>query len=84
MPQKNDLHSIMADGPFYDEFIQEAKEIIHTIDITPYLLDHSDLDNLYSDEGVYGGHFSKHGNSFVARTIYKDLDDSKLLVKRDV
>ena len=47
--------------------------------MTRHLLNRSDLDILYSDDNIYGGHFSKDGNRFVAEIIYKVLYENRCL-----
>ena len=32
-----------------------------------------DIDSYFSDNTRYGGHYSKHGNKFVAEIIYNEL-----------
>ena len=55
---------------------------LFTIDLTPYLIDNMDLDLLYSNDDKYGGHFSKHGNSFIANIIYKEFIEHDLIKKK--
>ena len=47
------------------------------IDITRELLNEKDLDDMYSDNNTYGGHYSKRGNEKIANILYdrmKKLD----------
>ena len=81
MPQKNDVMSIKNNGPYYDNFIKTISKKLFTIDLTPYLIDNIDLDLLYSNDDKYGGHFSKHGNSFIADIIYKEFKKHGLINK---
>jgi len=79
MPQKNDVISIKNSGPYYDRVINNLTEKLITIDITPHLINNTNIDVLYSNENEYGGHFSKHGNSFVADIVYKSLKYHNLI-----
>lgn len=73
MPQKDDVILVKDGVSYYDSFIKNIKERLITIDLTEYLLKRGDLDALYSDDNVYGGHYSREGNVFVAETINKVL-----------
>ena len=73
MPQKDDLSLIRGKGPYYDSFTNRIREKALVVDMTDYLLGASNLDELYSDDNEYGGHFSSDGNKFVAKTIYEVL-----------
>lgn len=79
LPQKDDLIHIRKNGNYYKDFINEIKKNIFTVDLTDSLINHNDLDILYSDDNVYGGHFSKDGNKLIAKIIYDKLKQKKLV-----
>lgn len=73
LPQKDDILFIREKGRYYDKFVHDIKKKIITIDLTENLLERNDLDDIYSDDNEYGGHFSADGNEFVARIIFEKL-----------
>ncbi len=58
---------------FYKDFVERTKEKLFTIDLTDVFLKREDLDDLYTDDSLYGGHLSKAGNELVAKEIYSKL-----------
>lgn len=82
LPQKDDVIAHQRGDAFTDELMQSAKSILHTIDVTKHIIDHPNLDDLYSDDSHYGGHFSKEGNAIVASTIFNYLEQHDLLDKK--
>jgi len=74
LPQKDDILFMREKGLYYDKFVNVIKEKITTIDLTENLLGRNDLDNIYSDDNEYGGHFSGEGNKIVARFIFEKLN----------
>jgi len=80
LPQKDDLLFIKQNFHFYEKFIKEIEKFggLQLIDITNELLEEQNLDELYSDDNSYGGHFSKKGNEKIATLINQKL---KLLKK---
>jgi len=81
-PQKDDILFIKQKGRYYDHFIEKIKEKVFTIDMTEQLLSAKNLDQLYSDDNVYGGHYSRKGNKLVADFIYKALKENHCLNQR--
>lgn len=79
MPQKDDLLFIRQKGPYYDSFIQNISKKIYTIDLTEDLMNRDDLDEIYSDDNKYGGHYSKFGNKVIAKIIYENLKNHKII-----
>ena len=79
LPQKDDVLFIKKRGYYYRDLIRSVGEKLVTVDMTDILLAADDLDTLYSDDNVYGGHFSKDGNCFVAEELYKKLKENNLL-----
>jgi len=74
MPQKDDLLFIRKKkSVYYSDFIEKIQNDIFTIDLIPYLLNRNDIDEVYSDDNVYGGHFSSYGNKLIAKIIYQAL-----------
>lgn len=79
MPQKDDLLFIKKKGPYYADFIERVSKKIHTIDLTSHLIYREDLDEVYTDDNEYGGHYSNFGNKVVAEVIYNKLREKRLL-----
>lgn len=73
MPQKDDLIRIRNKKNYYSTFVDRIKDTVFTIDLTDELINRDDLDNLYSDDNQYGGHFSKQGNLLIANIIMDKL-----------
>jgi len=71
MPQKDDLGFIEKKGNYYKKFLDNLK--IRKIDLTDHLMKYSNLDDLYSDDNKYGGHYSNKGNKFIAKEIKNNL-----------
>ncbi len=82
MPQKDDLIHIKRNTNYYRGFIESLKEKIITIDLTDELINRYDLDELYSEDNHYGGHFSKQGNLLIAGIIYRNLVENNVLRKQ--
>ena len=81
LPQKDDLLFIKKNYNFYDEFVKSLSEInsLNYIDITKNILNDSNLDNYYSDDNEYGGHYSKLGNQKIAEIIHSELSKLDLV-----
>lgn len=81
LPQKDDVNFIKNKFHFYRKFIKNITMIynLHVIDIGEKLIHESNLDDLYSDQNEYGGHFSKTGNEKVAKIIYDELKNLNLI-----
>lgn len=74
MPQKDDILYIKKKKDvFYEHFLSQVRKKIITIDLTEILLNCDKLDDLYSDDSKYGGHFNKNGNSIIADFVYSSL-----------
>jgi len=74
MPQKDDLLYIKkSKDDYYRKFIDCIKDKLLTIDTTENLLKQDNLDQLYSDDTKYGGHYSKTGNEIIARLLFKEF-----------
>jgi hypothetical protein len=75
LPQKDDLLFIKKDFHFYKKFIEEIKDLagLNFIDITNELIKENNLDEFYSDNNDYGGHYSKKGNEKIATIINQKL-----------
>ena len=72
MPYLHDLLYIKEQECYYDKFVTQAREILHTIDLTAFLLRVDSFDAIYTHD-YYGGHLSIAGNEFVARIIADHL-----------
>tara|TARA_B110001454_G_scaffold144320_1_gene133986 strand:+ start:2700 stop:3944 length:1245 start_codon:yes stop_codon:yes gene_type:complete len=75
LPQKDDLIFMKNNFNFYEEFYKEIKLIegLNVIDVTRELLNEKDLDDMYSDNNTYGGHYSKSGNEKIADILYERM-----------
>lgn len=71
MPYLHDILYIKNNGCYYANFVSQAKEILHTIDLTQPLKS-VNLNNIYSND-FYGGHFSAKGNEFLANFLFEEL-----------
>ena len=72
MPYLHDMLHIKDRGCYYANFVSQAKEILHTIDLTQPLMSSGNLNNFYSSD-FYGGHFTKEGNEFISAIIADEL-----------
>ena len=81
LPQKDDILFIEKNYNFYENMIKEIMEIDELVflDITKNLLHKENLDELYSDENEYGGHYSKEGNKKIAELIFYELEKQKII-----
>jgi len=79
MPQKDDVLFVKNKEFYYTEFIKEISKKILTIDLTNNLIKVTNLNEPYSYDNVYGGHFSKLGNKFISKIVYDTLKEKKLL-----
>ena len=72
---------IQSTNNFYDSFIEACKNELLTIDLMPNFLNlnEDELNNSFSDETDYGGHYSKKGNKFVANILHKFLKDNNII-----
>ena len=79
MPQKDDLLFIRKKSLYYFNFIKAVKKNLYVIDLTEYLIERNDLDEVYSDDNEYGGHYRSFGNQVIAKIIYKNLKERGVL-----
>ena len=81
LPQKDDILFIKENYHFYESFNQKLKNIddLIFIDVTKYLIQEKNIDQLYSDNNEYGGHYSKEGNEKIAEIIFSELKNKKLV-----
>ena len=81
LPQKDDIKFIKNNYHFYKDFIKKIEELedIIVLDISKFLINEKNLDEYYSDNNEYGGHYSKQGNEKIANYIEKRLVEKKLL-----
>lgn len=79
LPQKDDVLFVKNKGFYYADFIKEISKKLLTIDLTNNLIKVTNLNELYSYDNVYGGHFSKLGNKFIGKMVYDTLKERKLL-----
>jgi len=81
LPQKDDLLFIKNNYNFFQDFLDELGSItdLHIINFSEILLKNANLDELYSDENEYGGHFSKYGNEVIAKIFEEELKEKKII-----
>jgi len=75
LPQKDDIIFIKNNYHFYNKFVEEIRKIDHLIvlDITNKILKEENLEELFSAETEYGGHYSKYGNKIIAKMIFDEM-----------
>jgi len=76
LPQKDDIIQIKKHGHFYQPMLDQLKEQVLVVDLADELLEISDIDEYYSDDSIYGGHFSRIGNELVARRLLETLKNN--------
>jgi len=81
LPQKDDVLFIKENDHYYKGFIQSVagKYDMDMVDLYDAIAVYDDIDELYSDQTKYGGHYSDRGNEIVAETIYKFIKGKELL-----
>lgn len=81
LPQKDDLMFIKNNFHFFKEFQNELKsmEDLTLLDVTDNLLHEKNLDDFYSDDNDYGGHFTKYGNKTISELIIGQLKNFNLI-----
>ena len=81
LPQKDDLMFIKNNFHFFKEFQNELKSIedLTLLDVTDNLLHEKNLDDFYSDDNDYGGHFTKYGNKTISELIIGQLKSFNLI-----
>ena len=81
LPQKDDLTFIKNNFHFFKEFQNELKsmEDLTLLDVTDNLLHEKNLDDFYSDDNDYGGHFTKYGNKTISELIIGQLKNFNLI-----
>jgi hypothetical protein len=79
LPQKDDLLFVKSRYNYYSDAMDKIRKKVHVIDLTDRILAQNDLDTLYSDDGVYGGHLSNAGNALAAKIIYEKLKEFNLI-----
>tara|TARA_B110000014_G_C20104584_1_gene580595 strand:+ start:850 stop:2094 length:1245 start_codon:yes stop_codon:yes gene_type:complete len=80
LPQKDDLSFIKHHYHFFKNFYEELKSIdgLIVIDIIDEILSETKINDLYSDENDYGGHFSNNGNKIISNILFNKLKNLKL------
>mgnify|MGYP001204693934 FL=1 len=83
LPQKDDLNFIKNNYHFYKNLIDKIKKLdkIIVLDFSSKLLSKSNLDELYSDDNEYGGHFTAKTNQILASFLYDQLKSRNLINK---
>tara|TARA_B100001540_G_scaffold284739_1_gene277319 strand:+ start:10992 stop:12230 length:1239 start_codon:yes stop_codon:yes gene_type:complete len=81
LPQKDDLIFIKKNHNFFQNFLNELNSIkdLHIIDFTNILVKDPNLDELFSDNNEYGGHYSKYGNEVIASIFEEELKNKKII-----
>mgnify|MGYP001183017878 CR=1 FL=1 len=75
LPQKDDILFIRKHKHFYEEFVNDISKIenLVVVDIAKNLIPEENLDELYSDQNDYGGHYSELGNKKIANLLDQKL-----------
>lgn len=75
LPQKDDLLFVKNNFNFYEKFRKKIENIdgLTVVDPTNDLISEINLDELYSDNNEYGGHYSKKGNEKIALILENNL-----------
>jgi len=75
LPQKDDILFMREHGHYYEEFVKNVSktENLLVVDIAKNLILDDNLDELYSDQNDYGGHYSKLGNKKIANLLDQEL-----------
>jgi len=81
LPQKDDIIFIKKNFHFYEDFNKKINEIDNLIfiDVINYLKQEKEIDQFFSDDNEYGGHYSKEGNEKVAEIIFSELKNHRIL-----
>jgi len=81
LPQKDDILFIKQNYHFYENFNKKIQKMndLTFIDVTKYLIQEKNIEQLYSDNNDYGGHYSKEGNGKIAEIIFSELKNKKLI-----
>ena len=81
LPQKDDLGFIKKEYHFYNEFVNKIRknETLTVIDIQNYLSKEENIDEFFSDNNEYGGHYSKIGNKKIAYYLEEIFRKSEIL-----
>ena len=79
LPQKDDVLFVRRKGHFYKSFIDSISRSCKVIDLMPWLLELENLDEYYSDNNEYGGHYSAKGNKYISDIIYENLINNKII-----
>lgn len=81
LPQKDDLLFIKKNYNFYENMINAILKIKDLVffDITKELIQIKNLDELYSDDNDYGGHYSADGNKKISELIANELREREIL-----
>ena len=81
LPQKDDLLFIKKNYHFYENMINVILKIKDLVffDITKELIQIKNLDELYSDDNDYGGHYSADGNKKISELIANELREREIL-----
>src|SRR3989338_3347314 len=80
MPQKDDLLVIRKKkNTYYQMFINNIQKKLNVVDLTEDLINRNDLDDIFSDDTEYGGHYSRTGNKLVAEILYRELKEKKII-----
>jgi hypothetical protein len=79
LPQKDDVLYTNKGGHFYSHLIDRISSDCNVFDMMPHLCKISDIDDYFSENNDYGGHYSVLGNKFVAEKMNEYIKQKKLL-----
>jgi hypothetical protein len=79
LPQKDDVLYIRKKGHFYNHLVSSISDKCWVFDMIPSFLDINNIDEYYSENNNYGGHYSVLGNKYVSDKIYEYIINNKLI-----
>ena len=79
LPQKDDVLYARKKGKFYANFLSKIQSLLPVMDFADDLISRNDLDDLYSDDNKYGGHYSLKGNVILGEKVFGFLLENKLI-----
>jgi hypothetical protein len=79
LPQKDDILRIKKHGHFYQPLLDQLKGRVLVADLAEDFLAIDNIDEYYSDDSDYGGHYSRIGNELVAKRVCNVLKDNNFI-----
>lgn len=79
LPQKDDIIYIKSHSHFYQSVLDKLNRDTLTVDLAADFLKINSLDEYYSDDSKYGGHYSAIGNELVAQSLFRTLKNHQYI-----